>query len=203
MAYKTSLGNFQLIRRQLPCQHLYNVYYLLLESAMEYPLRWPPDPRSNIPRTNWLGVSPGRDRVRRLTDLWNEPATWWYKKKFLYGKILIIGHVNIILTTQFFNGISRNTQSMIAYMILTESVWEFQNNKYIVGYSLTCPISFQGQYITVWMKVMQHQIVRWGVFRVKLSSHCSCFISHKRKRIWHHVRDLVRIVSSYVTIFGT
>ena len=43
-------------------------------------------------------------------------------------KTRLIGHVNNIPTMQFFNGISGNTQSKSYMLLLTECVWDFQNN---------------------------------------------------------------------------
>ena len=48
--------------------------------------------------------------------------------RYQYLVQVLIGHVNIILTMQFFAGISRNTQSKFYMLSLTECVWEFQNN---------------------------------------------------------------------------
>ena len=45
--------------------------------------------------------------------------------------------------------------------------------------------------------------VRRGAFSVKLSPQSSYFIYHQRSCISHQVRELVRYVSPYVTIFGT
>ena len=42
--------------------------------------------------------------------------------------IVSIGRVNKIPTMQFFAGISRNTQSRLYMLSLTECVWDFQNN---------------------------------------------------------------------------
>ena len=39
-----------------------------------------------------------------------------------------MGHVNNIPTIQYFTGISRNTQSKLYMLSLTECVWDFQNN---------------------------------------------------------------------------
>mgnify|MGYP001795320705 CR=1 FL=1 len=39
-----------------------------------------------------------------------------------------IGHVNNIPTMHFFRGISRNTQSKLYMLSLTECVWDFQHN---------------------------------------------------------------------------
>ena len=57
----------------------------------------------------------------------------------LCHKLLTIGHVNEYPTMHFCGNFS-HTQSMIAYMILTEYFWKFQRKNCIVGILLTCPI---------------------------------------------------------------
>ena len=53
----------------------------------------------------------------------------------------LIGHVNEYPTMHYF-GNPRHTQSMIAYIILTEYFWKFQW-KITFGMLLTCPIKLQ------------------------------------------------------------
>ena len=55
------------------------------------------------------------------------------------GIIFTIGHVNKYPIMQYF-GIRINTQSMIAYVILTEYFEKIPVKNYIVGMLLTCPI---------------------------------------------------------------
>ena len=51
---------------------------------------------------------------------------------------VVIWHIYKIPTMQFFAGMSRNTQSKLYMLSLTECVWVVK--KCIVGYSLTCPV---------------------------------------------------------------
>ena len=71
-----------------------------------------------------------------------QPTIWWgtrWKQVHKYhtslhtsytsfGSCIGKGHVNSIPTIQFFTGISRNTQSKLYMLSLTECAWDFQNN---------------------------------------------------------------------------
>ena len=56
---------------------------------------------------------------------------------------------------------------------------------------------------TMYLKNVNGFVDMWGVFSMKLSSQFSRFIHHQIICVSHQARDIVRYMSSFVTIFGT
>ena len=99
--------------------------------CMARPRIWPPSSwLSTLLHINWW-----RPYVRIRMDNQGSGTSWQAKRVLPLNRILCdkkwkkkrIGHVNEYPTMHHF-GISRYTQSMVAYTILTEYFWKFQWN---------------------------------------------------------------------------
>ena len=85
--------------------------------------------------------------------------TWSIRGSLLWGFCITIGHVNEYPTMHYF-GLPRQTQSMIAYGILTEYFWKFQW-RIAIGMLLISPINRNKQHYSLDTPKVEKVIFTW------------------------------------------